>query len=542
MPLSSLIRPSSPEQQSNQDRALSDPVLRFLRSVRESRTHVAKDEAVIHVSSAISGAAIFYERLRYSVDYREEHLLRRHALERILRRRFELSHTVEAVARPFLVELIHAQYLPNDTVPESAVGRVQAILDRYAAVLRAIERAPLRDKEALKDWCLGLASAELEDYLVPAPEEAALVELMTAVVDRDQPLAAWQLPPELERTLTFIAAYRALYAFDPPTLHHLLLRRNFPVWETSAAEAVPGLLGSLLDQHREMNIALRHPAGEKLWRTLKSRAIVFHSLSAIVKKHPDNAADVLSDEEAMTQEVGEVCNGYYRAARRRLYGSAMRSTFYILLTKVVIALVIEAPLEQAIYHQVQSLPLMINLAFPAALMITLTAATRLPGTANTKQVVLYLKTILYGSDRRVFPELSVARISRTMSGLSIVYVLTFVLTFGLILMGLLNIGFTIVSALLFLFFLSVVSFFALRVRQPVRDLFVVRPRDNMFTLLIDFFSLPILQVGRWISLTSSRFNVFLFLFDYFLEAPFKAFLLLTEDVLGFFREKREDIL
>lgn len=539
MPLSSLSKPSAQSEIST-ERPLVEPVRQYLQSLRDHRPPATRDEAVIHVSSVVSGAAIFYERLRYSVDYREEHLLRRHALERILRRRFELSHTVEGMAQPFLVELIHAQYLKNDAVPESAVPTVQAILNRYAMALRSVEHSSYQNRDELKDWFLGLASAELEDLLVPAPEEAALVELMTSSVTRDNPLMAWQLPPEFVQTLTFVAAHRALYAFDPPTIHHLLLRRSYPAWESTPATDVRTIIPTLLEHRANMLAALKHPAGEKLWRALKSRAIVFHALGDVVKKHHGNP-DVLANEADVAQEVGQVCDGYYKAARRRLYASALRATFYILFTKVVIALVVEAPLEKLLYEEVRLLPLAINLVFPAALMITLAMATRLPGVSNTKQVIEFLKTILYGSDRRVFPELKVPRQNRSMS-LSFVYAMTFLITFGLVVMGLLRLGFTAVSAGLFLFFLSVVSFFALRIRQPIRDLFVIRQRDTLFTLLIDFFSLPVLKVGQWISVTSSRFNVFLFLFDYFLEAPFKAFLLLTEDVLGFFREKREDIL
>ncbi len=541
MPIQQLHRPSTSESENHVEHELTPALARFIDRVH-TRAPIARDEPMIHVSSTLSGAAIFYERLRYSIDFREEHLLRRHALERILRRRFELTHTVEGEARQFLIELIHAQYLKNDAVPESAVSSVQKILDKYAAVFQLIEQTPLKEKEALKDWFYGLASAELEDFLSPSPEEDALVELMSAAVERDQPLKLWQLPADLERTLTFIATYRALFAFDVPTLNHLLLRRNFSEWEAAGPLEVNELFPSLLARRQEMNAALTHPAGERLWRVLKSRAIVFHALADAIKKSKDEAYVVLSHEERIHKEIQDICNGYYKAAGGRRYSSAVRSTLYILITKVIIALVIEAPLEQLLYNQVNTLALTINLSFPPVLMFVMTMFMRMPGDDNTKQVWEFTRTVLYGSDRRVFPELKVLRAAGETTGISTFYLLMFFVTYGLIAYWLLQFGFSVVSAGLFLFFLSVVSFFAMRVRQPIRDLFVSRPRDNVFTVIIDFFSLPILKVGRQISLTSARFNVFLFLFDYFLEAPFKAFLLLTEDVLGFFREKREDIL
>ena len=148
---------------------------------------------------------------------------------------------------------------------------------------------------------------------------------------------------------------------------------------------------------------------------------------------------------------------------------------------------------------------------------------------------------MYGGDRRVFPKVkppaSASAVST--SAFFIFYILVFTLTFGFLVWLLKTFGFTPIGTAFFLFFLCIVAFFALRIRQPVRDLFVEKHRENPFVGLIDFFSLPILSLGQVISLTSARLNVFLYLFDYFLEAPFKSFLLVFEDVLGSFREKRE---
>lgn len=540
VPLNSLAKHGT-SLESTPARSLSAPLQAFLEHIARPRPTRAPDEPVIHVSSVLSGAASFYERLRYSIDYREAHLLRRHAFERILRRRLEITGAREELGKLFLVELVQAGYLKNDDVPEAIIPRVDRVLARYDAVLEDVENAPVRDKDGLKDWFLGLASAELEELLVPSPEDEAMVNLMTTVIEHDRPLAAWKLDEDLEATLIYIAAYRALFAFDPPTLHFLLLTRRLPSWGEDGAARVP--LATLLKHHQAIARALQHPAGERLWRALKSRAIVFHGLSDVVKNAGDDPSALLSSPDRLRAEFEAVCKGYYQGARRRLYGSAGRAVIYVLLTKMIIAIGIEAPIERFLLGGVHEVPLMINLLFPPVLLAVVALVTRIPGETNTKQALGFLESIVWGGDRRVFPEVRrVRRSAAAATGLGAVYGFTFFLTFGLIAYGLLQIQFTFISITLFLFFLSVVSFFALRIRQPVRDLYVVRPRDNVFTLLIDFFSLPILRVGRWISTTSARFNVFLFFFDYFLEAPIKAVLLVSEDVLGFFREKRDDIV
>lgn len=527
---------------------VTEKVTNFISDVIEKQKNITRpieDTPVIKVSSAVSGAAYLYERLRYSVDYHEEHVLRRHAMARILKRRFESIAGVNDSARSFLVELIHAGYLKNEAVPESMTDVVQQIMDRYEALFSSIKQSPCRDKNGLIDWFTGVAAAELDELLVPHPSETALIELVVSQVLLDNPLHDWQMSAEEKRVQALIASYRALYVLDLPKLHYILLTQRQTDWKNLPPDGMLANLPMILRQHQFIESALQHEAGEQLYRVIKKRSLVYHALNDVVLEHKEKAIKILGDKDKLESEIGEVTNRYYHAEKLRLWRSAIRATFYIFLTKVIVALLIEAPVEHFIYGDDLSLtPIVVNVLFPPILMFLLTATTRFPKAKNTSAIVQYAQSITKGDNQRIFPEISAPGRSSSVSTwfLSLVYTLMFLVTFGLISYGLMQFGFTVISILFFIFFLSVVSFFAIRIRQPARDLYVIQQRDNIFVALIQFFSLPILKVGRWISLTSSRFNVFLYLFDYFLEAPVKSFLLITEDVLGFFRQKREDIL
>ena len=545
MPISALSKPknlvTSPE--AAPAKTLTPSVQSFLLNLQK-KAFSSRDGQTIHVSSVISGAAVLYERLRYSLDYREEHLLRRHAIERVIRRRLDNWDGFKEFARSLLIELVQAQYLKNDTVSETAIPRVQAILDRYSALLALADQNMSGGKKTFKDWLLGLISAELDDELAPAPEDQALVNLMVSHVIKDSALEDWPLSAEERERQVFISCYRALYAFDPQTLHFFLLLRSLPNWRSLNPEEAAALWPALAEQRLIVEQALRHPAGAKLYRALKSKAIVFHALKDIIIKNQNGINDLLLSEAKLYSVLEETCRRYYVGARGRLYRSAVRSTIYIFLTKIILALAAEAPAEQFLYGVVATGPLFINTVFPPTLMFLLTVTTRFPGAGNTKQVWQLMTTLLYGGEGRIFPRVKyIAKSSAFSTGIfSLFYLFTFTVTFGAIIVILQKINFTPVSLFFFLFFLTVVSFFAIRIRQPVRDLFVSSQRENIFLVLINFFSLPILRVGQVISLTSARFNVFLYLFDYLLEAPFKSFLAVFEDVLGFFREQREEIV
>ncbi|PJE75672.1 hypothetical protein COV04_03675 [Candidatus Uhrbacteria bacterium CG10_big_fil_rev_8_21_14_0_10_48_11] len=546
MPISAFTKKGeTPNEEPFSDRQLARPVQDFIQTLRQGKApyEVTEGEPVIHVSSAVSHAAHFYERLRYSVDYHEEHLLRRHAFQRILRRRFS-SGEINGSARSLLVEFVHAQYLKNDAVSESVIPRVQIILDRYASLFAVINQTPINNCAEILQWLTGVAAAELDAFLVPTPEEEALVNLVRASLDRDRPLAAWRLSDEDRATLEYVAAYRALFSLDLPKIRFLLLRRRMKNWHQFSPADAERIVPELLHHHKEIERAITHPASDRFYRALRRRSLIFHALYDVIKDDLSSAELLLSDTNRFETTVREICTRYYRAARGRLYTSALRAIIYIFLTKILVALLLEAPIEALLYGAIATTPLITNLSFPPILMFLLTLTMRFPQEKNTEVVLRLSETIKYGGAGRIFPELRAPRRASAVStgALTFIYSIAFALTFGFITATLSTFGFTLVGVLFFLFFLSIVSFFALRIRQPVRDLFVERRRDTFLTSLVDLLSLPILKVGRWIALTSSRFNVFLYFFDYFLEAPIKAFLLVSEDVLGFFREKREDIV
>src|SRR3972149_3237673 len=110
---------------------LAQPIRELLDTHLKPVSKAPTEATVIHVSSIASTAAFAYERLRYTLDYRDEHLLRRSAIERLLRQRLFLlgkNHT-EKIARSILVELIRARYFENDSVPESRVADVARVID-----------------------------------------------------------------------------------------------------------------------------------------------------------------------------------------------------------------------------------------------------------------------------------------------------------------------------------------------------------------------------------------------------------------------------
>ena len=82
------------------------------------------------VSQTVSILALAYEKIRNAVEYREDHLIRRAAIERILRRRLSLNPEGKNEAENVLRELLWARYFANGSLGELDNREVQKIIDR----------------------------------------------------------------------------------------------------------------------------------------------------------------------------------------------------------------------------------------------------------------------------------------------------------------------------------------------------------------------------------------------------------------------------
>jgi len=74
------------------------------------------------------------------------------------------------------------------------------------------------------------------------------------------------------------------------------------------------------------------------------------------------------------------------------------------------------------------------------------------------------------------------------------------------------------------------------------ELIILEQKERFLTIIIAFLFVPILRVGRWIAMHSSKINVFIFVLDFIIEAPFKIFVRIFEDLVIFIKEKRDEMM
>jgi len=499
---------------------------------------VHKDEPVISISTRTSRASFVYERMRNAVDYKEEHLIRRTAIERILKRMIGSGET-KNLGENLAHELIHARYLPNNAIPLKKLGELEHILDKYFMLLGLAPLPEIISSKTLPGWILGLMASEIDEFLLPPYTMHASINAMFEVMNREIHIEEPIEPSERAKQI-YLAVSRTLYHNDDNLKYHLFLI-YYPAWRTADTSLVREVGENLKSIRSRIEADLDHPFREKLITMMRKHVVYFTILTEIIAKNPETASVALQSDDRFSELITEACNAHYRAARGKLRRSITRSVIYLLLTKFLIALVLEIPFEYWLLRRYDVVPLVINLVFPPSLLTITALSTRMPDDENTKIITRNILTIIHGQTEVI----QIPKTKRQKIVLQIIFVVfysaLFGVSFGLLIYGLNWLNFTVVSMLVFLLFLSLVSLFAYRIRRLSQELIVTPPKSGLIRALWSFMTIPILHAGKWMSGKFAQLNIFIFILDFVIEAPFKSFIKITEDWMNYVNEKKDEI-
>ncbi|MBI5793597.1 hypothetical protein HZA87_00715 [Candidatus Uhrbacteria bacterium] len=526
------------------DKAL-EHLLGTVVQMRKDEEGSHKEEDVIKVSDTVSVAASVYETVRNTLEYDDEHLLRRNAIRRILKRRIGESSSLESASK-LLQELIWARYLPNGRVPTNMIGKIGTILEKVQFLFATLDpESP--EGARVYPWLLDVLSVEVEYVLGPPCIDEALASFAYQELKKR---VDWQtkLVKEADRDLQlYIAIHRNVLKSNRATLRYRILTLYYPLWRKAKQgdPVVKEIAMQLVKVVDSVENQIDHPAQDAVYRFVRRHGVVFHLLADIARDNPEAFArsiatgDIASIDTAITKAAKARYNGF----RSKLMRTVVRAALFLLLTKSILAVLVELPYELFVLHSTDYLPLTVNILFPPVLLTFIGVTVRIPKKENTAKILDEVHGILgVGDDfslvfkrRRPWERGALYWI---FNGL---YLAVLLVTLSFIILTLHSFHFNVLSIAFFLFFLSLVAYFGLRIRNTKRELLVLETHRGFLGTIVDILTLPIVRAGRWVALRAPRVNIFLFFFDFIIEAPFKAAIGIIESWLGFLREKREEI-
>ncbi|MDP1709947.1 MAG: hypothetical protein Q8L21_03605, partial [Candidatus Komeilibacteria bacterium] len=365
---------------------ITQPIQQLIQAaLAEKRSKlVPRDEPVISISTRTSRASFVYERMRNAVDYKEEHLLRRTAIERILRRMIS-NNERKNLAENLVHELIHARYLPNEAIPQKKLNELEQILDKYFLLLGLAPSLEILSKKSIASWTLSIMASEIDEFLMPPFIMHGSINAMHEVMNKQIHIADPLEPAERAKQI-YLAVSRMLYHNDDNLKYHLFLL-YYPNWRKADLELVREVGANLKLVRNQIEADLNHPLKEKINAVIRKQVIYFGILTEIIAQDPVGAQAALQTDALATAKITAACDEHYRQARGKLRRSIFRSVIYLLLTKFLLALLLEIPVEMWLLNHFDSIPLLINLVFPPSLLIIIALSTRMPDTANTEIII-----------------------------------------------------------------------------------------------------------------------------------------------------------
>lgn len=503
-----------------------------------------KDSEKIKLSQLVSKLGFFYEKFRNAIDYNDEHLIRRNSLKRFLRRQIFFIQEKDAIkiSQALIFEFIRATYLPNDTLPETVIEEIAKPIEKYLAIFNFINTNNYPKKNKLSEWAIDIASCEIDEKLFPIDKELAMINFMYSQMINSISFVQTKIDEKERNLQIYLGVLKTIGKSDKTKLYYRLLKLYIPDWNDLDANGILDFCQNLISIKAKMDSHLSHPIAFQLYQNIKRQSVFFTILNEIIEKNKD-AVEILNDEARLTQQIQETCQNNYHRIRSRLIGSIIRVIIYILLTKTVLAFILEVPYDLLVVKELNVRALAINVIFHPMLMFIVAMTIRVPGPKNTQIIIDQIKKIVYGEERKlVFKQKKIMNKGSVSYILfNTIYLIMFLISFGIIVYILMLLDFNLLSSLLFIFFLTLVSFLGFRLRNLANQFLVIPRKDNLRNFLVDFLTLPIVRVGRLISANFSKINIFIYILDFIIETPFKMLVEFLEKATSFIREKRDEI-
>jgi hypothetical protein len=507
--------------------------------------NTAEGVSLIHADEVASRLAFFYEKIKSIVDWHEEHLIRKVAIERDLKRRLVFQKESKDLAESLILELIRGGYFDNNKIEESKIADTQRALDRYIYILN---NAPdNEEKKELSRWLLKVAACEIEEILDPPLKQQALIsymfQSMVNKIELTPEAAAYYKLTETEKNIQiYIATQKALFKFDQPLISYNLIKTQYQNWDNLDRIQLENIAKNIYLIWENINNQLNHPVAKKFYAICEKYDAPYLILGDVISREPQKAEEFLKNPENLENSLGAAYDKREKIIKERVKRAAIYATLSIFISKVLLVIALEIPFDKYIAGKFSYFSLAINILIPPLLMLLLVASIKAPGKDNRQQVIIEGIKIAYRREKEDHYQIKAAKKRSVLTNFIIylVYILTFFLTFGLIIDVLKKLHFSVFSQIVFIFFICLISFAGVKIRDRAKELEIIEKKENFLNFLIDLISLPVIKIGHWLAEQLSRYNAIIIFLNVLIDTPFQVFLEFFEKWRAFLKEKKAE--
>lgn len=516
--------------------------------------------ALIHVDDIASKVALFYEKIRQIIDWKEEHLVRRAAIERILKRRLiseisglRLTPNLNAreIAEPLILELIRGGHLPNDRIPQNKIGAVEKVLDKYIYLLHhnphfSNPSYQIKKKINFYHWIMEICACEIEEILSPAIKENALINFMTnLMVERIQVSPPEAISDQDKVIQTYIAVHLALFHLDSPIISYHLLKYYYPEWRNPSESFLKQASQDIFSIWKKLGKDFQHPlAGDffKICEKYDTLYLILGDILGSFSSNPNVIVEKISPPQNLTALIKENYNQRLKTLKSRLFRAAIYSTLSIFVAGAFSLFIVEVPIARLFYGRFSPLAIIVDIALPTALMFILVAIIKPPSKSNLEKVIEEIKKVVYPQKELDIYQIKVRSKKWSILRLIIGFLYFLVSCFSIALVAwvfyLARVPTS--SVILDTMNVAVIVFAAVVIKQRAKEL-TVEDKTSFWEFSLDILSVPIAQIGRWLSAKWKEYNIVSVFFSALIDMPFLTFIKFIEDWSTFLKEKKAEI-
>ncbi len=524
-------------------------------SLSEHHDSLKTDATTIHVDEVALKVAAFYEQVRTIVDWKEEHLMRRAAIIRKLKRKFfdlELNNFSETgnVAESLVLELIRGGHFPNDKIEENKISEVQRVIDKYIFILKNNPENK-QGKAGLNfyNWFIEIAACEVEETLAPAVREMALINYMADSMKKKIKVSetvynSGLLKKEDTDIQIYIAVCLALFKFDKPIISYNLIKYKYQNWKNADKTLIEDISKSICKLWQEIERDLANPIANKFYAICEKYDTAYLLMGDILSsQNTQETGKKISDPVELEHLIKESYSKRLSTLKSRITRAAVYSTVSIFATKVLSLLLLEVIIDQAIGEGINWIILSADVLIPTLLMFIIIKSVKKPSKKNLNLVIMEIMKIAYKKDSEDTYEIKMRRKRSPMlkALLSLLYTISAFITFGAIYFVLSYFKFPITSIIIDIIFIALILFAGTAISKRAQELTMEDEKEGFLSFLGDIFFLPMQGLGKWISTKWKKYNAIAAFFNALIDMPFSVFIEFLEWWRYFIKERKEEI-
>lgn len=503
--------------------------------------------STIHVDEVASKVAAFYEKIRTVVDWKEEHLMRRAAIIRKLKRKFldlELSNfsNRKEIAESLVLELIRGGHFPNDKIEETKITDVQLTLNKYIFIFKNAPPAKNgQEKLQFYNWLLEIAACEIEQTLYPFGRERALIDYMFELMKEKIQL---NLPEEEKNIQIYIAVHQALFKLDRPIISYNLLKYKYSQWNNPDKEWLFEVSKNIYKIWDYIENKLSHPLGKKFYTICEKYDTPYLLLGDILsEENPAEVSKKISDPEALEGLVTKAYNKRLFTLKKRLFRAAFYTTLSVLLGNGLSLFLLEIPLARLIHGKFTPLSIVVDIFESTLLMFLFVATIKPPSGENLNLVIMEAMKITYQREKTDIYEIKAPRKKGLITQfiITLLYLLSALVSLTILVLIFELAKFPLTSVIINIIFIPVTVFAGLAVRKRSEELTVEEKKGGFLGFIFDILFLPVANIGRWLSSKWKKYNAIAAFFNALIDMPFLIFVEFLEQWRFFLKEKKEEI-